>query len=145
MSNKGFDWKKFQKHNKYSDDEMENFKADPRRANAAPKLFSRDILNKCLIIEVIESHGCTAEMKPGDRLYFRALSILDTKRSSPWCTHAMVGIPAVANMVHDRYVAGLDPNDMVYNHIPCLDVGAKNGWGKVIMKCYVVDEGDLKD
>jgi hypothetical protein len=145
MSTKDFDWTKFQKNNKYSDEELEVFKADPRRANAAPKLFSPEVAKKCLIFEVVESHGCTARMKVGDRLFFNALGVLDLRRSCPtWCAHALTGIVSIANMVQDRYVAGLDPNDMVYNHIPCMDVGAKYGWGRVIMRAYVVDESDLE-
>lgn len=139
MSNE-FDWKKFQRHNKYTDEEMKNFKADPRRATAAPKIFSREIARKYLIIEVVSSHGCTAGMKPGDRLVFKALGVLDHEKSSPWCAHALGEIPGFASMVQDRYVAGLDPNDMVYNHFSCMDAGAKYGWGQVIMKAYVVDQ-----
>jgi len=144
MGGKEFDWEKFQRHNQYTDEELKIFKADPRRANAAPKLFSREVAKKCLIIEVVESHGCTAGLKPGDRLFFKALGILDSKRSDPWCAHALGSIPAIANMVQDRYVSGLDPNGMVFNHIPCMDVGPKSGWGQVIMKAYVVDEEDQK-
>ena len=146
MGSKDFDWQKFQKHNKYTDEELEIFKADPRRANAAPRLFSREVAGKYLVIEVVESHGCTAKMEVGDRLYFRGLGVLDLRKSSPtWCAHALTGIVAIANMAQDRYVAGMDPNDMVYNHIPCMDVGAKYGWGQVIMKAYVVDEAELPD
>jgi uncharacterized repeat protein (TIGR04076 family) len=145
MSNQEFDWKKFQKRLGYSDEEVEHFRSDPHRAKAAKKIFSPDIVNKCLIFEVVESHGCSANMKKGDRLYFRALSILDTKRSSPWCAHAMGFIPAIANMVQDRYVAGIDPNEMIYNHTSCMDVGCKNGWGQISMKAYMVDEKDMKE
>jgi uncharacterized repeat protein (TIGR04076 family) len=145
MGGREFDWEKFQKHNGYTDEEIKIFRADPRRANAAPKLFSREIAKKCLIIEVVESHGCTAGLKPGDRLYFKALGVLDSKRSDTWCAHALGSIPAIANMAQDRYVSGLDPNGMVFNHFPCMDVGpTKSGWGLVIMKAYVVDEDEPK-
>jgi len=146
MADKDFDWKKFQKHNKYTDGELEVFRADPRRANAAPKLFSREVAKKYLVIEVVESHGCTAGMKVGDRLFFRGLGVLDLRKSNPtWCAHALNGIVSIANIVQDRYVAGMDTNEMLYNHIPCMDVGAKHGWGQVIMRAYVMDESELTD
>ncbi len=145
MGEKGFDWEKFQKHNKYTDEELEIFKADPRRANAAPKIFSREIAKKCLIIEVVSSHGCTVGMKPGDRLVFRALGVMDHAKSSPWCVQALGEIGGFANMVQDRYVAGLDPNGITYNHFSCMDAGPQCGWGQVVMKSYVVDEDELGD
>jgi len=146
MSDKEFDWKRFQRHLDYSDEELENFRGDPRKARAAPKLFSREVTKKFLVFEVVKSHGCAARMKVGDRLFFRGFAILDLKRSNPtWCAHALAAIPSIANMALDRYIAGLDPDDMVYNHIPCLDVGAEHGWGQVIMKAYVQDESEVND
>jgi len=142
MTEKNFDWKKFQKAYNYSDEELANFRADPRRANAAPKIFSHEIARKSLVIEVVSSHGCSARMKVGDRLVFKALGIMDHEKSSPWCAHALGEIAGFANMAQDRFVAGLDPNDILYNHFSCMDVGPKCGWGQVIMKVYVIDEPD---
>ena len=144
MSNKDFNWERFQKRLKYSDEELASFKADPRKANAAKKIFSREIANKYLVIEVVSSHGCTVGMKPGDRLFFKAFGILDTEKSSPWCAAALGEIAGFSNMAQDRFVAGLDPNDMVFNHFSCMDAGAKFGWGQVVMKAYVIDEADLE-
>jgi len=143
MSTTSFDWKKFQKYYRYTDEELERFKADPRRKNAAKKIFSREIAKKYLVIEVVSSHGCSAGMKPGDRLVFKALGVLDPQKSSPWCAQALAEVPGFANMAQDRFVAGLDPNEMVFNHFSCMDVGAEYGWGQVIMKAYVVDEAYL--
>ena len=73
MTENNFDWKKLQKIYNYSDEELENFRANPRKRKAITKLFSREITKKNLIIEVVSSHGCSARMKPGDRLIFRAM------------------------------------------------------------------------
>ncbi len=142
MTEKDFNWKAFQKHLGYSDEELEVFKSDPKRSAAARKLFTPDILKKDLIVEVVESHGCSTGMKPGDRLVFRALAILDTQRSSKnWCAHAMGPVAMLATLAQDRYVAGLDINDMTYDHFSCGDVGPmRNGWGQVVMKAYVADQ-----
>lgn len=144
MSEKGINWQAFQKHLGYSDEELAAFKASPKRAAAAEKMFSPAILKKDLIIEVVESHGCTAGMKPGDKVVFSALSVMDPKRSNaPWCAHAMGAIPGIANMVQDRFASGLDPDGMIYDHFNCSDVGPMhNGWGQIVMKAYVVDRAE---
>jgi uncharacterized repeat protein (TIGR04076 family) len=144
MSESDFNWKAFQKHLNYTDEELEVFKADPKRSAAAEKLFTPEISKKDLIIEVTESHGCSCGMKPGDKLVFKALSQLDIKRSSKnWCAHAMGPVPGLATQVQDRYVSGLDMNDMTYDHFGCGDVGPlRNGWGQVVMKAYVADRPD---
>jgi len=142
MSEKQFDWKRYQKYAGYTDEELEMVRSDPKRAKATEIFFSREMAKKCLIIEVVSSHGCMVGMKPGDKLVFRALGILDPKRSSPWCAQAMGDIPSVANMVQDRFFSGLDMNDMVYDQFSCMDVGPKGGWGQITMKAYVVDEDE---
>ena len=143
MADKEFDWKRYQEYMGNTDEELEIMKSDPVRANATKKLFTREMAKKCLVIEVVSSHACMAGMKVGDRLVFKGLGVLDTERSSPWCAMAMGVIPSIANMAQDRYVAGLDPNDMIYKYFSCADVGPKYGWGQITMKAYVVDESDL--
>ena len=134
-----FDWKRFQKHNKYTDEELKTFMADPRRAKAAPIIFSPVIAKKNMIIEVVKAHGCTAGLKPGDKLVFKALCVLDPQNSSPWCAQAMGEIGGIANMLQDRFAAGLDPNGCIYRYFSCMDVGPECGWGQVIMQAYVED------
>jgi uncharacterized repeat protein (TIGR04076 family) len=138
MSGDDFNWKEFQKHNRYSDEELIRFQADPRKVRSAKRLFSREISKYDLIVEVVESHGCTAGMKPGDRLVFNALGLLNPKKSSfGWCAQALGEIPGFANMAQDRFVSGLDPNDMFINHFSCMDAGICSGWGQVVMRVSV--------
>ena len=139
---KEFRWDKYQKLLGYSDEEMRVFRADPHREEVSPKIFSPEMARKKMIIEVVESHGCTVGMKPGDKLVFKSLGVLDLKRSSPWCAQAFGSIAGIANMIQDRLVSGLDPNKMVYNHFSCEDVGPRYGWGQIIMKAYVEDDVD---
>ena len=141
MSEREFNWKAFQKHLGYTDEELEVFKADPKRSAAAKRMFHPDIMKKDLILEVVESHGCSAGMKPGDKMVFTAMAIMDPQRSNaPWCAHAMGAIPGIANMAQDRFAAGLDPNGMIYDHFNCSDVGPmRHGWGQIVMKAYVQD------
>jgi uncharacterized repeat protein (TIGR04076 family) len=144
MKNEDFNWKRFQEHNLYTDEELKILKKDPRKSRGIEKLFSREVAKKYYIVEVVRSHGCTAGMRVGDRLIFRALGVLVPEKSSPWCAQAMGEIGGFANMVQDRFVSGLDPNDMIFDHFSCLDAGVRcGGWGQVIMRAYVVDESEL--
>lgn len=144
MSDKDFNWKAYQKYLRWTDEDLEIFKADPKRAAGAIKLFSKEIMKKDLIIEVVESYGCSTGLKPGDKLYFLGLSILDTKRSVPnWCAQAFGPIPTAAAVAQDRFVSGLDINEMLYDHFSCGDVGPRHGWGQIIMRAYVADNPDM--
>jgi hypothetical protein len=136
---KAFNWTAFQKTLGYTDEELTIFKADPRRYNSAQRLFTREIADYNLIIEVVESKGCSCRLKPGDRLVFRCLSQLDLSSSAPnWCAHAFGPINLFASMAQDRFVSGLPIDDMTYNHFSCGDTGVRfGGWGQVIMKAYV--------
>ncbi|MCF8042504.1 MAG: hypothetical protein K9K65_09375 [Desulfarculaceae bacterium] len=139
----GFKWEKLQKYYGYSDEEMQSLRDDPHRGPATQKLFSPEIAQKYLVIRVVSSHGCTAGMKVGDKLVFRALGVLMPEKSSPWCSQAFGEIAGFANMAQDRFVSGLDPNGMVFNHFSCMDAGAQCGWGQVAMKVEVLDQAGL--
>ena len=137
-------WRIFQGHWGYTDEELAIFKADPHKVRAAQRMFHPDLEKKYLVIEVVDSHGCALGLKPGDRLYFRAMGALDVKRSSPWCVMAFGYMPAVASMCHDRWMEGLDPSGMIYNRFSCADCGVSSGgWGRVTMQAYVKDESEL--
>jgi hypothetical protein len=141
MGNEGkpFNWAAFQKTLGYTDEELEIFRADPRRSNSARRLFSKEILDYDLVVEVVESRGCSCRLAPGDRLVFGCLSKLDPARSSPnWCAHALGPIPQLASMAQDRFVSGLPVDGMVYSHFSCGDTGVRHGgWGQVILRARV--------
>lgn len=139
MTTDDFDWQKFQKTLKYTDEELEIFRNDPKRAAAAKKMFSREVMENDLVVEVTHSHGCSARLKPGDKLVFKALSLLDLERSTRnWCAHAMLPIPQFASMMQDKFVAGQLDTEMVYNQFTCGDCGVRQGgWGQVVMKGYL--------
>lgn len=119
---------------------MEKFREDPKKVEVAKALFGKEPFKKKLIIEVVESHGCTVGLEPGDKLVFDGLGALNTERSDTWCAHAMSAIPGVASVAQDRLVSGLDPGDMIYEHFSCQDARSEHGFGQVIMKAYVEEE-----
>lgn len=139
MSTDDFNWKGFQKRLKYTDEELEIFKNDPKRAALAKKLFTKDILEYDLVVEVTHSHGCSARLKEGDRLVFNALTALDMELSTPgWCPHAMLPIPQFASMMQDHYASGRLDDEIPYSSFTCGDCGVRaGGWGQVVMKGYV--------
>jgi uncharacterized repeat protein (TIGR04076 family) len=133
-------WKGFKEHMKYTDQDMEYLKNDPRRTKWAPKMASPDIQESTLVIEVIESHGCANGMKVGDKLYFQGCGLLDTKRSDNWCASAFNHISKVSNVCHNLILHGIDPNDMYNDCQSCSDCGTKYGWGNVIMRSSIIRE-----
>ena len=138
----GFDWKGFQKHMGYSDAELKALKNDPIKSEYVQKICSPAMQDKYLIAEVVESHGCVAGMKPGDRIYFKGMSVLDPERSDPWCPYIVNPYWFTAgarNMVRQ----GLDPNSFYVPYSACMDVGPENGLGRVIFKVTVVDKSKL--
>jgi uncharacterized repeat protein (TIGR04076 family) len=139
-SAEAFDWKEFQKHMGFSDEETEQWKNHPKKGIYVSRMCTPSIQKSTLIIEVVESHGCANGMKVGDRLYFEGCGLLDTKRSSRWCGHALGMCMPFSNIAHNLIMHGKDPNAMIYNTFPCGDSGSKYGWGQVKMKAYVVDE-----
>ena len=69
-------WKLVQKHLGYTDEEMRIFRADPRNGDALSKTIP--MLDKTIVAEVLESHGCDSGHKVGDKIYFdgRGISLL---------------------------------------------------------------------
>ncbi len=138
----GFDWKGFQEHMGYSDKELEALQKDPVRSKYVQTVCSPEMQDKYLVAEVVESHGCMAGMKPGDRLYFKGMTVIDPERSDGWCpyiynTYWFAG--GARNMVRQ----GLDPNSFYVAYSGCADVGAENGLGRVVYKVFVVHKSEL--
>src|SRR3972149_2701940 len=85
-------WKMLQKHLGYTDEEMKIFRADPRNEDALSKTAL--MLNKTIVAEVIESHGCDSGHRAGDKFYFdgRGVSLLTKLGPSRVCIFAFHGI-----------------------------------------------------
>jgi len=138
-----FDWKGFQKHMGFSDEELKAWMDDPAKNIGAQKMCDPSMQRKWLIVEVVKSHGCANGLKPGDRLYFKGIGNLDPKRSGNGCGHNMSFLPLVQDACHNLVMQGKDPNTIFPNYFSCVDTTAKYGWGYCESKAYVVDEDDL--
>lgn len=134
-------WKGLQQHLGYSDEEMERFKNDPKKARTALFMPRPEMRNATLVFEVVKSHGCAEGMKVGDKLYFTGCGLLNVKRSSPWCAFALSHISTFALIAQNMMLQGIDPNEMYTPYSSCLDCGSDLGWGQVSIKAYVIKEG----
>ena len=138
-------WKGVQQHLGYNDEEMKQFRENPRNADVLSK--TAVMLNKTIVAEIIESHGCDSGHKVGDKIYFdgRGISLLTKLGPSRICIFALhsvaLAMPALAELIY----AGVDPNEMRFKRFGCVDVGIKcGGWGHIVMELRVEDRDKTK-
>jgi uncharacterized repeat protein (TIGR04076 family) len=137
-------WRMLQRHLGYSDEDMKIFRANPRNEDVLSKTAA--MLNKTIVAEVIESHGCDSGHKAGDKFYFdgRGVSLLTKLGPSRVCIFALhsvaLAMPALAELIY----AGIDPNKMRFNRFGCVDVGVRcGGWGHIVLELSVEDRNKL--
>jgi uncharacterized repeat protein (TIGR04076 family) len=132
-------WQFYQKHLGYTDEEMKKFRQNPRNADVISK--AQALMNKTIVIEVVEAHGCNSRHKAGDKFYFDGSGNLLTKLCpSRICFGALGAMPSLISMAHELFYAGVDPNEMRFKRAGCIDIGINcGGWGRVIMDIKVED------
>ena len=132
-------WRFYQQHLGYGDEEMRKFRENPRNEDVifrAPAL-----LNKTIVVEVVDSHGCNTQHKVGEKFYFdgagNVLTKLCPKRI---CFSALHSAAILIYAAQELFYAGVDPNEMRFKRIGCVDVGVKcGGWGHIVMELRVED------
>jgi uncharacterized repeat protein (TIGR04076 family) len=130
-------WRRFQTHMGYTDAEMTIFQSDPVKVKMVTETPE---FTKCRVIaEVIESHGCHARHKVGDRFVLNPGGQLITEECpKKICLSALVPISQVMPAIFERLINKSDPDFERFNIVQCTDVGLdKGGWGKILMKVYV--------
>ena len=130
-------WNFYQKHLGYTDDEMKKFRENPRNADVISKAPA--LMNKTIVIEVVDSHGCNSQHTVGDKFYFDGSGNLLTKLCPKRiCFGALNAMPPLISMAHELFYAGIDPNEMRFKRVGCFDVGVHcGGWGRVVMELKV--------
>ena len=123
-----------QKHLGYSDEEMKIWVDNPRNQEAIIKVPA--LLQKTIVIRVVESHGCSSLHKKGDEFYFdgpgNLLTNINPKRI---CIYALSQMERLIFAAQELFYAGIDPNDMRIKHGGCFDVSLKcGGWGRIIFE-----------
>lgn len=132
-------WKFYQTHLGYTDEEMKLFKENPRNEEVISK--APELMNKTIIAEVVEAHGCNSQHKPGDKFIFDgAGNLITSQNPKRCCIYALSSLSIGVFASNEMVYAGLDPNEMKFKRVGCFDVGIKcGGWGRVIMELRVED------
>jgi len=130
-------WQIMQNRLGYSNEEMKKFRENPRNEDILSKV--PELMNKTIVAEVVESHGCNSQHKVGDKFHFDSagnlLTALSPKRICIYALNAIV--PQVFTATEFLY-AGADPNEIRFKRSGCFDVGvACGGWGRIIMEIRV--------
>jgi uncharacterized repeat protein (TIGR04076 family) len=130
-------WNFYQKHLGYTDAEMKKFRENPRNQDVISKAPA--LMNKTMIVEVVESHGCNSQHKVGDKFYFDGSGNLLTKLCPKRiCISAMSSVAALIQASSELFYAGVDPNEMRFKRVGCSDVGVQcGGWGHIVMEVRV--------
>jgi hypothetical protein len=130
------EWESFRRQMGYSEEELAQFRADPRRAYV---MQHADRLNAWIIVaEVVASHGCAAGHQVGQLFYFSPHGLyLSTKGPAAPCLQIPVAVAPAVAVMQERIISGLSPEPYLFNHVGCVDVGlACGGWGHVALRLY---------
>ena len=134
-----------QKHLGYSDEEMRIWLDNPRNKEAILK--SPILMQKTIVIRVLESHGCSSLHKEGQEFYFdgpgNLLCNINPKRI---CIYALSQMERLIFAAQELFYAGINPNEMRIKHGGCFDVGLKCvGWGRIIFKLEFKDRKKFRE
>ena len=137
-------WKIIKRHLGYSDEEIETFRENPRNRDVLSKVEA--LLNKTIVLEVIDSHGCNSKHRVGDKFYFDGAGNLLTDRCpKKVCVLALNAATSMIFAVSELMYAGVDPNEMRFRRAGCPDVGLLcGGWGNIVMELTVVDKQEAQ-
>jgi uncharacterized repeat protein (TIGR04076 family) len=130
-------WQRFQKHMGYTDEEMRIFRSDPEKVKMVTG--TPEFVKARVIAEVIESHGCHARHKVGDRFVMTAGGQLIAEECPKrMCMFALGPVSQQLPAIYERLITKSDPSLERFTLVQCTDIGLdKGGWGKILMKVYV--------
>ena len=132
-------WKVMQKRLGYSDEEMAQFKADPRNADVISK--GAGLADKRVVLEVVESHGCNTRHQVGDRFTFDAFgNLLTGLCPEKVCGYSLNAALMMVFAANEMLYAGVDPNEIRFERAGCFDVGLQcGGSGRIVPELRVED------
>ena len=130
-------WKRFQEHMDYTDEEMVIFRADPEKVKMVTE--TKEFVKCKIIAEVVESSGCHAQHKVGDKIVMDGNGQMITKECpDKICVFAVSVLHPAVSSIYERFLNHADPKHEKSSLVQCTDIGLKNGgWGKILMKVYV--------
>jgi len=130
-------WQFMKKHLGYNNEETKKFRGNPRNAEVLAK--APELMNKTIVVEVVESKGCNSQHKVGDKFIFDGAGNLLTKKNPKRiCIYALAPIVQAIFAINELVYAGADPNKIRFKRAGCFDVGVNcGGWGHIIMEVKV--------
>ncbi len=98
-----------------------------------------DFMNKRIVIEVTDAHGCSSQYKVGDCFFFDLAGNLISKKSpDKLCIFALAPMGALVKSLQELFIAGVSPAKLAFSKTGCGDVGIKcGGWGKVVIEARI--------
>ena len=128
----------------YTDEEMKVWLDNPRNIEGVAKIPA--LLQKTIVIRVVESHGCSSLHKKGQEFYFdgpgNLLSKINPKRI---CIYALSQMERLIFAAQELFYAGIDPNEMRIKRGGCFDIGLKcGGWGRIIFEFEFKDRSRVR-
>ncbi len=132
-------WNFMQKRLGYTDEEMKEFRENPRNENVLFKAPA--LMKKTIVVEVVESQGCNSQHKAGEKFYFDGAGNLITKLCPKRiCIYALSSVSKLIFASNELFYAGVDPNEMLFKRAGCFDVGVQcGGWGHIVMEIRLED------
>jgi len=126
-------------HLGYTDEEMKVWLDNPRNHDIV--LITPALLQKTIIIEGVEAHGCSSLHKVGQKFYFdgpgNLLTKLNPKRI---CIYALSQMERLIFAAQELFYAGIDPNKMRIKRGGCFDIGLKcGGLGRIVFELKFED------
>ena len=127
----------------YNDEEMKKFRENPRNEDVLAKAPS--LMNKTIVIKVVESHWCNSQHKVGDKFFFDGAGDLLTRLCPKRiCIYALNSVAQLIFASNELFYAGIEPNEMRFRRAGCFDVGVQcGGWGHIVMELGVEDRDKL--
>ena len=81
-----------------------------------------------IVVDPVCSAHCSACHNEGRPLYINAMGMLIKRKSPPGiCIHGLSQLSPMIYNYYDHLLQGKDPNDMVFNHATCTDIGLEMG------------------
>jgi uncharacterized repeat protein (TIGR04076 family) len=118
----------------YTDKEMEMIQSNPKYLQIIEKV--PQLMNTDFIFEVDEAHGCVCQHSNGQKIIINGDGSLDCSQSpAKICVHLLSAITSIINGAQEFIYAGLDPNELKFTKVGCLDNRAEcGGFGHVTVK-----------
>ncbi|HUV08390.1 MAG TPA: hypothetical protein VMX75_11715 [Spirochaetia bacterium] len=127
-------WKIMQKRLGYDDDQLEIFQSNARNEEVVSK--SKELFQKRFKVTIVEANGCNSRHKAGETFYLDGYgNLLKDLNPDKICIYAISAVSTLVFAAQELVYAGVDPNQMRFNRVGCIDVGLGcGGWGKIIME-----------